>query len=86
MKILIERDKLRKGAIFTLSDYFSTSGSWKLNYLDIHSLPHFISAVSQVIFSIIISKLFHKQSSFMIISIPSSIYSHSKTHKNVAPF
>lgn len=66
-------------------DYFSTSESWNLNYLDIYPLPCFISAVSQFIFSTKISEV-EKQSPFIIVSTLRGIYSHSKTHKNVAPF
>lgn len=56
--------------------------NWVFAY---YPLPHFVSALNQVILFTIISKE-GKQSHFIVISIPSGTYSYSKPHKNVAPF
>ena len=71
-----ERQGLGRGkgtTIFTLFDYFSTSESWNLNYLDIYPLPRFISAVSLFIFSTKLSKV-EKQRPFLYNSF------HTKRH------
>ena len=74
MKILIETTMGRgwgRGVdttIFTVFYYFRTSESWNLNYLNTYPFPHFLSAVSQFIFSTKIPKV-EKQSPFIIVFI-----------------